>query len=426
MRTGVPSFRCIAASLMLTFSATPNQMLETAKTQTVISDKMATLRDILRTQPYSPTAEAAREHLVALLAGSNRLDEALLEFRQDNPEPGSGDAINFKLLDYMLKAGKFAEVLRTTAVAAGPNRDFYRDMRLMEIRAQAFLAKAEYRLARESVDQWMDLYKKDIQPGTRYEMDFRSVQTLRRHIRTLERRFSLESKALFTAMVPDSMRQWSQRHEVPIVFFKLVPAHTGGQMNEPVLPGRHEEEPFFQERMSELNQGFDYVSGGRFSVDLKSVSTLYVKPGDLDPTITGGHLLTSRVYVHTLPSIYKWVGEAFIVLVDYRQSADGEAAYMGDGIVHISARKMQPLVLMHEILHGLGATHQDWNTLVREGHHFDPEDKGLMTFEKGEIVYLGLEEKNRALLGWPRVAVVKLNTTPETPTTALPVLAQLP
>jgi hypothetical protein len=30
-----------------------------------------------------------------------------------------------------------------------------------------------------------------------------------------------------------------------------------------------------------------------------------------------------------------------------------------------------------------------------------------MTFEQGEIVYLGLEEKNRALLGWPRVAVVR-------------------
>ena len=30
-----------------------------------------------------------------------------------------------------------------------------------------------------------------------------------------------------------------------------------------------------------------------------------------------------------------------------------------------------------------------------------------MTFERGEILDLGLEEKNRALLGWPQVGVVR-------------------
>ncbi len=63
--------------------------------------------------------------------------------------------------------------------------------------------------------------------------------------------------------------------------------------------------------------------------------------------------------------------------------------------------------MMHEILHGLGATHQEWNLLMAQGYKFDPEDRGLMTFERGEILYLGLEEKNRALLGWPQVGVVR-------------------
>lgn len=406
---------------------TPNQMLQSAKQQTLVADKIVALREILNSQPQSPTAEAAREHLISLLAGSNRLDEALLEYRKINSTTGAGDAIDFRLLDYLLKTGQFAEILRATAVAGGPVPDFYRDLRLMELRAQAFLAKSEYRLARECVDGWINAYGRHLEPGTRYLEDYKNAQTLRRHLRTLERRYGEEGKSLFTGMVPNSMRQWSRQHEVPIVFFKLVPSHAGGKMNEPVFPGRHEEAPFFQERVKELNAGFSYLSGGRFSVDFQDVSTLYVKPGDFDPQLSNGQLLTSRVYTHTLPSVYQWVGKAFIVLVDYRESADGEAAYMGDGIVHICANKLQPLVLMHEILHGLGATHQEWNLLKREGYAFDPEDKGIMTFEKGEIVYLGLEEKNRTLLDWPRVAVVKLNTPPTAPpAAAVPVLAQLP
>src|SRR6266481_6692620 len=80
---------------------------------------------------------------------------------------------------------------------------------------------------------------------------------------------------------------------------------------------------------------------------------------------------------------------------------------MGDGIIHLSASKLQTLVVMHEILHGLGATHQEWNALQAAGYRFDPEDRGLMTFVHGEILDLGLEEKNRALLGWPQVGVVR-------------------
>ncbi len=244
-------------------------------------------------------------------------------------------------------------------------------------------------------------------PGGRFEADVRSIQFLKRHLETLERIQGPTGKAIFTASVPDSLQHWSKRQEVPIVFFKLIPAHPGGQLHAPLLPGRHESDLYFEERVDDLNRGFSYISGDQFSLKFSGLHTLYVKEGDMDPESSGGNLLTSRVYIHTLPELYKLAGDAFVVLVDYREQAEGEAAYMGDGLIHLSASKLQTLVVMHEILHGLGATHQEWNSLEAEGFKFDPDDRGLMTFDHGEILDLGLEEKNRALLGWPQVGVVR-------------------
>ena len=239
------------------------------------------------------------------------------------------------------------------------------------------------------------------------ESDIHSIQYLKRHLETLERLNGPEGKAIFTASVPDSLQHWSHRQDVPIVFFKLIPAHAGGQLHEPLLPGRHAAESYFQDRVNDLNNGFAYISGGTFSLSFAGLHTLYVKEGDMDPESSGGHLLTSRVYIHTIPQLYKLAGEAFVVLVDYREQSDDEAAYMGDGLIHLSANKLQTLILMHEILHGLGATHQEWSLMEALGFKFDPDDRGLMTFVNGEILDLGLEEKNRALLGWPQVGVVR-------------------
>ena len=177
-----------------------------------------------------------------------------------------------------------------------------------------------------------------------------------------------------------------------------------------MLPGRHDGDAFFGQQVYDLNRGFRYISGGSFSLAFEGLRTLYVKAGDMDPSSQGGHLLTSRVYVHTLPSLYELAGKAFVVLVDYREQAEGEAAYMGDGLIYLSANKLNTVILMHEILHGLGATHQEWGSLHGQGYQFDPNDRGLMTFEQGEILNLGLEEKNRAVLGWPAVSVVRLST----------------
>ncbi len=394
---------------------TSQQFLALAKDQVSVSDKISILKRLSETFPEDTTARIGREQLVTLLNNTNRYEEAYQAYRKDHPEPGAGSAIDFKLIEMMLRTGRYSDVLKATVAASGPTRDFMRDMDLLELRVQALLAKGLFQIARENVEGWLKTYEADGIPGGRFESDVRSIQFLKRHLLSLERIDGPEGKAIFTASVPDSLQHWSKRHEVPIVFFKLIPAHPGGQLHGPLLPGRHEGDAYFEDRVADLNRGFSYISGDQFSLRFEGLHTLYVKEGDMDPESSGGHLLTSRVYGHTIPQLYHLAGEAFVILVDYREQAEGEAAYMGDGLIHLSASKLQTLVIMHEILHGLGATHQEWNLLEALGYKFDPEDRGLMTFDRnGEILDLGLEEKNRALLGWPQVGVVRPRFTSDT------------
>jgi len=396
-----------AASFMTITPYTPQQFLILAKAQVSVPEKISILKRLTDNFPLDSATKKSEEQLENLLINTNRYEEALQQYRKDHPETGTGNVLDFKLLEMLLRTGHYNDVLRITATTSRPNRDFLRDMNLLELCTQALLAKGQYRLAREGVDQWLHVYERDGMPGTRFEADVHSIQFLHRHLQTLERTQGPKGKAIFTASVPDSLQHWSQRQDVPIVFFKLIPTHPGGQLHEPLLAGRHAGNNYFEDRVSDLNRGFSYLSGDRFSLQFAGMHTLYIREGDMDPESSGGHLLTSRVYAHTIPELYKLAGEAFVVLIDYREQADGEAAYMGDGIIHISASKLQTLVLMHEILHGLGATHQEWNALEAQGYKFDPEDRGLMTFDHGEILDLGLEEKNRALLGWPQVGVVR-------------------
>src|SRR5690242_12869290 len=126
MRT--PMFRCIYAAAFLTITPyTPTHFLEMAKQQVAVADKIAILRRLVKSFPLDATAETAREQLVSLLAGSNRFEEALSEYQEKHPIPGAGDAIDFTLIDYLLRTGRYAEVLRATAAASGPTRNFQRD-----------------------------------------------------------------------------------------------------------------------------------------------------------------------------------------------------------------------------------------------------------------------------------------------------------
>ena len=410
----VTSLGSVALAAWMTVSPyTPNHFLEMAKTQLGLTEKVILLRRMVQSFPLDPQSQKAQEDLVALLTENNRYEEALQVYQQSHVGKKRDLDPDFKMLELMLKAGHFNDVLRETSYMQYPVRDFERDLKLVETRSQALLAQGNYRGARQAVEQWLSQYQGDGIEGGRFEGDVRSVGFLLRHLQTLERLEGPVGKPLFTASVPDELLQWSHRQGVPIVFFKLIPAHPGGQLHEAVLPGRYDMDDYFLNHVEDMNRGFHYLSGGQFSLSYQGLHTLYVDDGDVDPEAVGGRLLTSRVYVHTIPPLYKLAGKAYVVLVDYRTKSQDEAAYMGDGIIHISANKLRDLVLMHEILHGLGATHQDINYLTREGYQFDPDDKGLMTFEKGELHHLGLEEKNRSLLGWPRVSVITLS--PQTP-----------
>jgi len=405
----IPSkFTCIfAASFMTVTPYTPQQFLHQAKEQTSVADKISILRRLFDAYPTDNSTAGARDHLIDLLIDDNRYEEALTEYRKDHPETLAARPVDFKLAELLLRTGRYNELLKETMVSEGPTRDILRDMKVVELRIQALLSKGQFQAAQDCVDRWLQKYRSEAVPGGRFEGDVRSMQFLKRHLQTLERLDGPIGKAIFTATAPDSMQHWSRRQDVPIVFFKLIPAHPAGQMSEPLLPGRHEGDAYFENRVYDINRGFNYLSGGQFSLRFAGLHTLYVKEGDIDPESSGGHLITSRVYVHTIPQLYKLAGDAFAVLVDYRQTADGEAAYMGDGLIHLSASRLETLVVIHEILHGLGATHQEWNSLEAQGYRFDPEDRGVMTFDHGQILDLGLEEKNRAVVGWPRVAVVR-------------------
>jgi hypothetical protein len=398
---------CFFAALLTTASS-PELCLTGAKQQIALAEKISSLRRCLRDFPLNPLSRLVRENLVSLLSGSNRYEEALQEYRRQVALRQPSAEPDLKLLELLLKSGRHAELLRLTGGAPNNGQDFMFDQRLFELRVQAFLAQGLYQAGRQALEQWLGMHAKEGLESSRFAPEVRNLQQLRRYLLTLEKMEGTSGKALFTASVPDSLKRWSRRRDVPVLFFKLVPADAAAH---PPDAGRlrPSTDDVFRRLINETNRGFSYVSGGTFSLQFKESHTLYVKTSDLDPSsMSTTNLLASRVYVHTIPPLYKWAGRAFVILVDYRTQWDGEAAYMGDGLIHIAANKLRPMTLIHEILHGLGATHQEWNALIRQGYQFDPTDRGLMTFSKGELLDLGMEEKNRVLLDWPKVPTLRL------------------
>src|SRR5262245_8508744 len=122
---------------------TPQQFLALAKTQISVSEKISILKRASESYASDSLARTAHEHLVTLLWNTNRNEEALQEYRKDHSETGSGRSVDFKLLEMLLRTGRYSEVLRATAAASGPERDFLRDMKLLELRVPALLAKGQ-------------------------------------------------------------------------------------------------------------------------------------------------------------------------------------------------------------------------------------------------------------------------------------------
>jgi hypothetical protein len=406
MARTAPYRLCFLAALV---TVTPNHCLNDAKEKPAITDKISDLRHCLRHASNDPMSRVARDQLVSLLIASNRYEEALQEYRQQMDLRRPNGETDLRFLELLLKTGRYGEVLRRTAKASH-NHDLLLDEKVFECRVQAFLAQGQYREARRSLDQWLGMHGREGMEVSRFNADVQTLQQTRRWLYALEESQGDLGKALFTAAVPDSLAHWNHRHEVPVVFFKLVPAEPASQTATETSVITQASDAHLRALVDDMNRGFRYLSGDTFSLKLQGLESLYGNINDFPAPGVPASLLASRVYVHTIPPIYRLAGQAFVVLIDYRARSEEEAAYMGDGIIHIAANKLHTLTLMHEILHGLGATHQEWNALAQAGYVFDANDRGLMTFDKGELRDLGLEEKNRVLLDWPRVAVVHVET----------------
>jgi hypothetical protein len=407
MRWHFPHRICFLAALLTTASS-PELCLNGAKGETTLSEKISDLRRCLRDYPQDPLSRTARGQLITLLVASNHYEEALQEYRRQSDLRKPSGEPDLQFFELLLKTGSYAEVLRQTAKAPSNGQDFIRDERLFEFRVQAFLAQGHYRDARQSLDQWLGMHERDGLAVSRFSEDVQNLQQTRRSLLALENVQGAQGKALFTASVPDSLTHWSRRQAVPIVFVQLVPADAANQSPTAKVLNSDQSEATFRKLVTDMNRGFNYLSGGTFSLKFAGLESLYGKTDDL--SLSGSHssLLASRVYAHTIPPLYRMAGKGYVVLVDYRSRSDEEAAYMGDGLIHLAANKLNTMTLIHEVLHGLGATHQEWQELTSRGYAFDPDDRGLMTFDKGELRDLGLEEKNRVLLDWPRVAVLHL------------------
>jgi hypothetical protein len=385
---------------------TPSSYLTMAREQTVLGDKVSLLRNCLKNFPSSPQAREARTQLITLLIATNQYEAALQEYRKEMELRKPGQDIDLKFLELLLKTGRSREVLRRT-VRASVGHDPIYDRQVFEYRVQAFLAQGQYREARQNVDQWLGMHGRDPRGG-RIDGDIENLQQVRRYLFALENAQGPLGKSLFTASIPDSLTRWSRQPHVPIVFFKLIPAEASDKSPEIQMIEKRLDESALRSMVNEMNRGFHYLSGGSFSLEFGGVETLYGKSDDPDPFGAHASVLTTRVYIHTIAPLYRLAGKAYVVLLDGRGPADEGTAYMGDGLIRIAGQKLNAMTLMHEVLHGLGATHQDWAALARLGYQFDGSDKGLMTFDQGELLDLGLEEKNRILLDWPRVTALHL------------------
>src|SRR6185437_6789847 len=102
-------FRCLFVAAFLSVQpALPNRLLDAAKQRLVAADKISILKSLIRQFPTDPASAQARGELASILANANRYDEALQVYQASHP--ADGITIDFTLIDYLLKTGRYADV----------------------------------------------------------------------------------------------------------------------------------------------------------------------------------------------------------------------------------------------------------------------------------------------------------------------------
>ncbi|MFA5975128.1 MAG: hypothetical protein WC859_03070 [Elusimicrobiota bacterium] len=263
---------------------TPEHLLALAKQQTSVSGKINLLRDWLQFFPEDPKSTLVREHLIVLLKESHRPEDALQIYRGKTARH-SGGGVDLGLMDCLLKTGRFGEVLRNTSLSSFHSYDFSRRVELLEYRIQAFLAQGEYGTARREVEKWLREYSADAVQCDNFEKDVQSIQLLAHNLRNLERDHGPKGNPFFISFVPDSMKRWSSKRDIPIVFFRLIPHYKdAGDIGKSALRVKYERPDVFGAMVTDMNQGFRDLSGGLFSLSFQGLNSLYlpIQPGDRD------------------------------------------------------------------------------------------------------------------------------------------------
>src|SRR6267142_1606667 len=101
-------FTCfMAASFMTITPYTPQQFLTVAKNHMAVSEKISVLKRLADAFPLDASARQAQDEIVSLLISTNRYEEALQVYRKTHPVTGAGRAIDFKLLEHLLRTGRY-------------------------------------------------------------------------------------------------------------------------------------------------------------------------------------------------------------------------------------------------------------------------------------------------------------------------------
>lgn len=187
---------------------------------------------------------------------------------------------------------------------------------------------------------------------------------------------------------------------------------------------------FFTDVSRDISYAFSYLSGGKFSLELKTISFDEIRP--LVPAVFERD---RQISLLTSPDVMPYSHKGFILLFNYPVPFFMRAIYNGNGFIFMKdsfsedsdkdkMRKTVSLNLMHELLHGLGMHHpfdpvreiyfknigyEVYDARWRWTYRYVIPETGLECPDVGCSTLLALSEPLRVRLRWPNVKPIPLS-----------------